>query len=161
MPVKLVKLVDSPVQFNFGGPNPKGEYDNTATYAVGDSVSYNGSSYIAIQQTTGNLPTDETFWQILAEKGDTGPQGPQGTPGVAAEDFRQNFTISNWIGPSSGFYTINFLHNLNNATIEVEVWEASYPVDVERIIVDNNNVTLRVPSDPDLRFNGFLWIKQN
>lgn len=52
--------------------SPKGEYDNGTTYGVADSVSYLGSSYVCIAATTGNLPTDITYWQLLAQKGDTG-----------------------------------------------------------------------------------------
>jgi chitodextrinase len=49
------------------GVTPRGEYDAEYAYVTGDSCSYEGSSYIAIQNTTGNLPTDTTYWQLLAE----------------------------------------------------------------------------------------------
>ena len=62
---KIVKLLDPIVQLNIN-INPTGAYNNSSTYGVGDSVSYNNSSYIAIQATTGNLPTDTTYWQLLA-----------------------------------------------------------------------------------------------
>ena len=63
----------SPVELVFtGGVTPEGAYVAGTTYTTGDSVSYLGSSYVAIQETTGNLPTDTTYWQILAEKGDDG-----------------------------------------------------------------------------------------
>jgi len=54
----------------------KGEYNagttyvNTATEC--DWVTYNGSSYYAKQETTGNLPTNTTYWGILAQKGTDG-----------------------------------------------------------------------------------------
>lgn len=67
---RVVKLVD-PIQLNLaGGLNFQGDYDNTTAYVVGDVVTYNGSSYAATQGTTGNLPTDVSNWQLLAEKGD-------------------------------------------------------------------------------------------
>ena len=76
---KIVKLLDAPVQINLPtGPDFTGEYDNTTSYSIGQSVSYNGSSYIALNATTGNPPPNTLFWQLLAEKGDTGAQGPQG-----------------------------------------------------------------------------------
>ena len=56
--------------------NPRGAYDNAAVYGVADSVSYLGSSYVCILATTGNLPTDTTYWQLLAEKGADGSSGP-------------------------------------------------------------------------------------
>lgn len=45
---------------------PKGTYDASATYHMLDLVVYDGSSYIAKQTTTGNLPTNTTYWQLLA-----------------------------------------------------------------------------------------------
>lgn len=61
---KIVKLLDSPVQINVN-VNPRGDYDNATTYQVGDVVFYQGASYIAKQETTGNLPTDTAYWQKL------------------------------------------------------------------------------------------------
>lgn len=63
---KLVKLVGTPFTLNIL-INPKGEYDSLTEYNVGDSVSYGTSSYIARTSTLGNLPTDTTYWQLLAE----------------------------------------------------------------------------------------------
>jgi collagen type VII alpha len=79
---RVVKLLDNTVQLVFtGGINPLGEYNNGTSYVTGDSVSYLGSSYVAVQATTGNLPTDTTYWQLLAEKGDQGDTGPSGAIG--------------------------------------------------------------------------------
>lgn len=56
-----------------GGLVPKGAYDNSTDYAVGDSVDYNGSSYVMfVDAAAGTLPTDDTKWQILASAGATG-----------------------------------------------------------------------------------------
>jgi hypothetical protein len=56
-----------------GGFVPRGEYDNTHNYSVGDSVSYNGSSYILYADASaGTLPTDTDYWQEIAAKGDPG-----------------------------------------------------------------------------------------
>ena len=63
--------------------NPRGEYDNSTDYAIGDAVSYDGSSYIMYADApAGTLPTDTDYWQLIAEKGDQGDQGDQGDPGV-------------------------------------------------------------------------------
>jgi hypothetical protein len=40
-------------------------YDNGASYAVGSKVLYNGVVYVAIQASTGNLPTNTAFWARL------------------------------------------------------------------------------------------------
>lgn len=50
-------------------PLPRGDYSSSATYAKLDVVSYNGSSYMAIKAVpTGTVPTNTTYWQLLAEK---------------------------------------------------------------------------------------------
>lgn len=42
--------------------NYQGEYNGATAYLKGQSVSYNGLRYMAKQNTTGNLPTNQTFW---------------------------------------------------------------------------------------------------
>jgi len=49
-------------------------YDNATTYQLNNVVEYNGSSYMAIQETTGNLPPTlplkrNDYWQLLAQRG--------------------------------------------------------------------------------------------
>ena len=50
----------------------KGAYNGSTAYAVDDVVSYNGSSYICILASTGNLPTNTTYFQPMATKGSDG-----------------------------------------------------------------------------------------
>lgn len=47
----------------------KGAYNGSTAYAVDDVVSYNGSSYICILASTGNLPTNTTYFQPMASGG--------------------------------------------------------------------------------------------
>lgn len=42
-----------------------GDYDNSISYVSNQQVFYNGSTYIAIQDTNGHLPTDENYWRLL------------------------------------------------------------------------------------------------
>lgn len=73
----------------------KGEYNSGTRYTKNDVIKYNGSSYACVvDETTGNLPTDENYWQLMAERGDkgetgsqgeVGPQGPQGETGSQGE----------------------------------------------------------------------------
>jgi|694.fasta_scaffold52060_6 hypothetical protein len=37
------------------------------TYVVGDVVEYNGSSYICIQNTNGQAPTDTAYWSLMVQ----------------------------------------------------------------------------------------------
>ena len=46
---------------------PKGEWDATTAYTRLDVVLYNGSSWVAIQDSTGQAPASgSTYWQLLA-----------------------------------------------------------------------------------------------
>ena len=66
--------------FNF-----RNSFDNSATYAVNDVVTYNSSTYIAIAASQGpNNPTPDqnsAAWSLLAPAGAAGPQGPRGEDG--------------------------------------------------------------------------------
>ena len=48
----------------------KGEYDSGTQYEALDTVTYNGSMYIAKQDTIRNPPTDTTYWMLGAEGND-------------------------------------------------------------------------------------------
>jgi hypothetical protein len=49
--------------------NWQGAYVGGTAYAVDDVVSYNGSSYICILASTGNLPTNGTYFEQMSGKG--------------------------------------------------------------------------------------------
>ena len=69
--------------------NFRGTWVNATTYATGDAIFFNGSSYISLQSgNTGNQPdTTPAQWSLLAEQGTIGAtgaigaQGSQGLPG--------------------------------------------------------------------------------
>lgn len=64
------------------GFTPLGAWSSGATYATNDLVSYNGSSYIAIQASTNQQPDTQTaYWVLSAQLGATGPTGPTGNTG--------------------------------------------------------------------------------
>mgnify|MGYP001173261163 CR=1 FL=1 len=52
--------------------NWKGNYNGSTAYAIDDVTEYNGSSYICILASTGNLPTNTTYFQPMATKGTDG-----------------------------------------------------------------------------------------
>lgn len=52
--------------------NWKGAYAGGTAYVVDDVVSYSGSSYICKLASTGNLPTDGTYWDQVASAGTNG-----------------------------------------------------------------------------------------
>jgi hypothetical protein len=47
----------------------QGAYSGATAYVADDVVSYNGSSYICILASTGNLPTNATYWSLMAQSG--------------------------------------------------------------------------------------------
>lgn len=57
---------------NLGRVKPvfRGAYSGATAYVVDDIVTYQGSTYICILASTGNLPTDTTYWTLMAEGGD-------------------------------------------------------------------------------------------
>lgn len=84
---KIVKLLD-PIQMSINGTfNPMGAYNAATDYAVGDQVDYNGSSYIMYNNAAaGTVPTNTSYWGLVAEKGDTGATGATGPTGPAGSD---------------------------------------------------------------------------
>ena len=64
--------------FNFRGP-----FDNSASYAINDVVTYNGSSYVAtVASQGGSTPDVNTAdWSLMAQQGAAGPAGAPGSAG--------------------------------------------------------------------------------
>ena len=52
--------------------NWKGAYAGGTAYVVDDVVSYSGSTYVCKLASTGNLPTNGTYWDVMAQKGTDG-----------------------------------------------------------------------------------------
>jgi hypothetical protein len=50
----------------------QGTYNAATAYSIDDVVSYNGSSYICIQASTGNLPTVTAYWEQMSQAGTDG-----------------------------------------------------------------------------------------
>jgi hypothetical protein len=114
----------------------------------------------SVEIQTAAVPATITV-PVWGGRGPRGLQGEQGVPGGQLPTFTQSFNATtDWSGPSAGFYSITFMHGLSSNLIEFDVFNAgNAPVDVERLVIDENTVTLRVPVDPDLRFAGTVWIK--
>lgn len=59
------------------GYNDRGAYDNGTAYVIDDTVLDNGSTWRALQSTTGNVPptlptTSNAYWTLVARKGTDG-----------------------------------------------------------------------------------------
>lgn len=64
----------------------KGEYSSATSYEKLDIVTYEGSSYVCKKDSTGNLPTNTEYFDVLAEKGQSGENGTDGHDGVDGQD---------------------------------------------------------------------------
>lgn len=79
----------------------RGEYDASTKYEKLDVVTYQGSSYIAKQATTGNAPTNESFWQLQSEKGEKGDKGDAGG-GLTRLDDQTPVTVEGVLAGKNG-----------------------------------------------------------
>lgn len=64
--------------------NWEGPWAIDQNYGKGAVVQDGGSSYLSLKAHTSdltNIPPTEEFWNLVAEKGSTGPAGPQGNTG--------------------------------------------------------------------------------
>lgn len=46
---------------------PKGDFNSQSTYSMLDFVLYNGKSYVCKKTSTGNLPTNTEYWQLMLD----------------------------------------------------------------------------------------------
>jgi hypothetical protein len=72
-----------PAGANGSGFNFRNTFSPSATYAVNDVVTYNGSTYVAIAANQGPnnaTPDVNTAWNLMAAEGATGSPGPSGGP---------------------------------------------------------------------------------
>ncbi len=60
----------------------RGLWDNVTPYVINDAVFFNGASYVALTNNTGQQPdTNPSDWDLMAQRGGTGPTGPTGPTG--------------------------------------------------------------------------------
>ena len=108
---------------------PKGEYAAGTSYSLLDCVSYNGSSYLSKIDSNTYIPTNATYWQKMAQKGDTATVNGTNTLNITAggdltsSQSGDTFTISadipektSDITNDSGFID-KAVNNLDNYTL--------------------------------------------
>lgn len=83
----LMRLKGTLVQSASGEENTigvfRGDYDNMVLYYAGDEVFYAGSTYRCLQlcPTAGIMPTNSSYWKVVAKKGTNGEDGRPGESG--------------------------------------------------------------------------------
>lgn len=91
-----------------GSPGPTGQgytwrgaWNSATAYNPYDTVSYQGSSYVCTVANTNQLPTNTSYWNIIAQIGATGATGATGSQGPAGSTGAQGPT-----GPTGAAATI-------------------------------------------------------
>ena len=153
---KIVKLID-PIQLVniIGGLVPRGAYNALTDYAVGDSVDYNGSSYVMFNDAVaGTLPTDTTYWQVVVNKGDQGIQGEQGPQGIQGE---------NGVGVVAGGTAGQVLAKIDETDYNTEWVDPSAGTGtVDSVVAGTNiNVDSTDPANPIVNLNDSITVKDS
>ena len=52
---------------------PKGTWSSTSTYEIFDLVTYGSSSYLAKKTSANKVPTNTTYWALIAAGGVAAP----------------------------------------------------------------------------------------
>ncbi len=124
--------------------NWRGVYDSGTTYAPNDGVTFNNgttvSSYICIQATTGNDPTDATYWALYAQgEGSEYNIKDFGAVGDGVTDDYDAFVTALSTVGSSGLGTLNFPAGiyLINSTLDWTVSDIKW--------LGHGNVTIKCP----------------
>jgi len=122
----------------------KGTYNASTQYEKNDVVTYEGSSYVSLQATKGNVPTNATYWQLIASKGDTGAKGDTGQTGATGNGISTIAKTST--SENVDTYTITYTNgstttfDVTNANVVNEISSGSgntYSCDVINELVGN------------------------
>lgn len=77
----------------------KGAYASNVTYLPYDAVVYNAATYVCLQQSTGNAPSNSSFWSVALSNGVTAATGDvafSGTGSVVATLATVNSNVGTW-----------------------------------------------------------------
>ena len=101
-----------------------GNYDNSLDYVKNNVVQYNGSSFVALQNTIGNTPpilptTNNQYWQLLAQRGVDG-NGAVSAVNSIGPDIDGNVILTpSDIGAATEQNTLNNTIRINNISRSV------------------------------------------
>ena len=131
----------------------KGVYDAQTTYRIYNFVTYNDKDYLYINSTasSGNLPTNTTYWLEL------GLQGAEGGGGIDVI-LKYNWDSSLHYEPLDIVYYNNTLWvakvaNSNVAPSNGATWEVFVPFDLVDIYSNSS-----APTGDNL-YNGLIWLE--
>lgn len=131
---------------------PMGDYNPATTYEMLDAVEYDGSTYLCKQTSTGNLPTNKTYWQKMISVGADDFMAIDGSNannvriGYRPSSYNQDSTIYvSSITKDAGanqdlIMTRTVTHSTNNSTGYVETRFKMYIGLTDMIAYRENNV---------------------
>lgn len=97
------------------------EYKDNSFYEKNNKVAYNGRCFVCIKECKGVSPENESYWLMIASKGDKGEKGEQGIQGIQGIQGVQGIQgiqgekgdkgeqgdrgLNGTIAPTNGFYS--------------------------------------------------------
>lgn len=97
---------------------PKGEYDGSKSYTRLDVVTYQGSSYVCLSDTSTTPPGAN--WQLLAIKGVDGQAGKDGSPGRDGKDGQPGNPGHDGVTPHIDATTGNWFIGTTNTGVKAQ-----------------------------------------
>jgi len=92
-----------------------GAYAGGTTYIVGNQVTYAGGYYICILTSTGNLPSNVTYWQLISST--------NANEFLGAYSGATAYVAGNQVTYSGGYY-INILASTGNLPTNATYWQS-------------------------------------
>ena len=121
----------------------RGAYNNSTAYTVDDLVQSGGTTYICIQNSTGNTVTDTSYWNVLAQKGTDGTNVATTLTTQGDILYRDGSGLQRLAAGTSGYYLETKGSGQNPVWSEVvsgglvKVGETSLSSGANAIILDN------------------------
>lgn len=116
-----------------------GEYNAGTTYVKNNVVTYNGSSYFAKQETTGNVPTNTAYWGLLAQRGVDG-EGAVASVNGMFPDLDGNVEID--IPDVSGLATKAEVQAVEGELVAHKADEAAHGIGNKATLLTNQKSTI-------------------
>ena len=134
--------------------NWKGAYAGGTAYVADDVVSYLGSSYVCILASTGNVPTNGTYWNQMSSAGTNGTNGTDLTSTLTTQGdivYRDGSGLARLGYGTSG----NVLTTKGSG--QNPVWEAASGGKVLQVVFENygNSTSVTTSSTSYVNFPSF------
>jgi hypothetical protein len=127
----------------------QGAYSGSITYFPGSSVTYSGQFYACILQSTGNLPTNATYWQSTGSStADTF---------LGAWSSITPYVPGNQVTYSGGYYICTLASTNDQPDISPTYWQIVGSVSTYLYTGNYNNGTSYVPGN-QVTYQGSYWI---